>query len=213
MNNNIIFCNKCGKILDTNLPNCKYCGEVNLRYKGTRKIEINSNIKLDIFTKIKQKFSTLSLILMIVINIILFITLCILNTNINTSLTNNIIAYIIIAILYFYFICFELIFLKANYPWYVIFIPLYNFYAYFELCTKKGLLCFLLIIPYIFFLIGNISYNIIFITFSISLLIALNKILMFFLAKRFKIHELFGMLLFPIMIPLIAFNNKYTYNE
>ena len=167
MNDNIIFCNKCGKILYTKLPNCKYCGEINLRYKGTRKIEINSNIKLDIFTRIKQRLSTLSLISMIIINIFLFITLCILNTNINTTLTNNIIAYVIITILYFYFICFEFIFIKANYPWYVIFIPLYNIYIYFELCTKKGLLCFLLIIPYIFFLIGNISHNILFIIFCI----------------------------------------------
>lgn len=86
----------------------------------------------------------------------------------------------------------QFLFMKANKPWWGVFIPIYDLYAYFDITMEKGWMFLLAFIPGVNFIVYLIaSFN---------------------LGKKFGYSGLFSLLLLPIAIIVMGFNTATCYD-
>lgn len=115
-----------------------------------------------------------------------------------------------------YSISYQRIFEKAGKHWWQTFIPIYNVYLIFKICTGDGklfwnvivieiVLVFLSLILPFFMIVFLIIEGILSFTVIIALLIGL--------ADRFNTSRLLMVLFAPIMLPIVALSKSYTYES
>lgn len=85
----------------------------------------------------------------------------------------------------------QVIYMKAGKNWWSYWIPLYNYYIYYEITMENGWFCLLSFVPIVGFIVSIISS--------------------YQLGKRFGKSGWFTLLLAPIAIPVIAFSKKINY--
>lgn len=223
-----IVCKKCGEKMEISQRCCLKCGTLNPENPNNYNllgIENNETLTLDdnrINKKSTNKF------LFIVVNIIFFalltIPILLLNLLDDFLKINVFLILLYITIIYFQFISLQKLFIKANLPWWGLFIPVYNTYLFFVLAfgnekkvakifiislVASFLIYFLYIIIYIVlgsdikFLINIVSYITSVLTLLVTILSFLN------LGRRFNMPRILVLLFPEITIPIMAFNKKY----
>lgn len=163
----------------------------------------------------------------LIVNIIVFI-LGIVFINVFSSHFNQTIIgladYIVYFIASFYVICFEILFDKAELPWWGMFIPIYNIYLIYKLAFGTGDMFFLLICLFLFpifmlflggiFKIAEIVNSFAFVMPICSLLIGLlNFIMLFNLGRSFGRSGLITLIFGYVVLPMVAFSSKYEYTR
>lgn len=218
-------CKNCGKKLDENSRCCLFCGTINMEEEKNSEIiselMLNSKNYLD-----EDKFTASKP--MIILNVIVIILLACISIFIS-----NILTVFLIFILYFYVICFEFIFKKANLPWYGAFIPVYNLFLIYEISFgihtgNKKFLTLINIVLYTIYLAPSYKMMIsdesipeivaVIIVYAITIIFSiLYTVILFKLSQSFaKKFDQVGVFvfLFPfIMVPYIAFNKNIVYNN
>ena len=141
----------------------------------------------------------------------LFISIILIINNYFFEGINTLISFVLV-------ISIQKLFIKANIPWYIFFISGYNIYLFLKLVFIDNSGIFLLSILFgihiILYLCGLLFpfsviddlLNIVFLLYKVYLFIIL-----FLIGLRFGKNPTITAILFPIMIPLIAFSKKTTY--
>ena len=200
-NNNIINNNVNNNINEQNINNQNEVSEPIIRNNNKTYVQQNQ-----IHNLINQEPITVgykyNLIAFLIVNILLYITIVgsasySLYINNNKEAALNIM--IALSIFYFYVICFETILIKADMPWWIIFIPIANIYALYKISFGPGGAILAII------LIAISTYII------PVLLLIIDVIYLFVLGKRFGRSGLLTLLLSFVVIPTIAFSSKYQY--
>ena len=101
------------------------------------------------------------------------------------------VAVIILTLFSFYNIAFQFLYMKANKPWWSLFIPFYNIYIFFEIAVDSGVKFLISLIP----IVGQIY--LIYVYYN--------------LGRQFEKSGLFSLFLFPIFLPVEAFKVDSTY--
>lgn len=224
-----IICKRCGGKMEISQRCCLKCGTLNPENPNNYNllgIENNEILTLD-DNKINKKST--NKVLFIVVNIIFFALLTIpvllLNLLDNNAFKINVsLILLYITIIYFQFISLQKLCIKANLPWWGLFIPIYNIYLFFVLAfgnEKKVAKIFIISLVVIFlinflhiiiymvlgsdskFLNNIVSYVTSVLTLSVSILSFLN------LGRRFNMPRILVLLFPEITIPIMAFDKKY----
>jgi len=209
-----MVCEKCGRPLTESTKFCMGCGISNPYYSESNKIINqlqNHNVGVDYKeSKLKVLGSKISKICFILVNVSLFLFL------LRYGIFNGEIDMIEIVVLfgvYFYMICFQLIYMKASLPWWGFFIPVYDVYLLNKAALGNGSLFFIILFATIF----GVFFGFLEISVLSSLLLSLAAILnvfyfpllLFCLAGRFNYSGLLTILCPIIMIPAMAFVGKF----
>lgn len=219
--NDIIFCPRCGEKMHRNQRNCLKCGQLNYENPDNeymKKYETN-NSSLNNTYVIGQgtfKFSngvtsgyrpneilannTGNLTGCVIFNIlfylfgllgiyVLFIIFGVSNILFNNTFLFTVMGYSIVFILIY---SQELLFIKADKPWWGALIPFYNQYLMFEIVFGKGYLFLLTFIP----IVGQI----------------MMLILFYRLGKVFNKNSILTLIFTVFSIPFISFSSTTSYN-
>lgn len=109
----------------------------------------------------------------------------------------------------FYNVCYEMLLHKAGLPWWGVFIPIYNIFEFYELCTTVQGFVLWNLVPVA---IGYVGYRLDIPYYYLGIIISILIIyisMMSQLASRFDANKLL-MILFPgIYMPIVAINKNY----
>lgn len=212
-------CFKCGNVLDNNYRCCMNCGAINLNHPDNKNIvevlKANGTIKelktINNIDKVNEN-NAMNIVLFIILNCIGFLALIIGISTKTSDLTYNL---ILSSIIYFYFICYQLLLKKANLPWWGIFIPIYNLYLINKLSFGNGWYCIIPFVPIILFLLCVFLHllNLLSLVMTLSHVIfyIYPILLLFCIGRRFGRSGILTLLLSFIIIPSIALSNRYQY--
>lgn len=216
-----IICSRCGAEMKKSQRCCIKCGNINYSHPDNASmLKYASNgannsyvvgsgavVSPTVSTSIDSKFNYTvssnvgSKTTCVFTNVFLFILsaigmfLVIYNTGDNivdvlTSL-NFMIAILALSVWGLTLISLQFLFMKANKPWWGVFVPIYSLYAYFDITMENGWLFLLGFIPGVNFIVYLIaSFN---------------------LGKKFGYPGLFSLLLLPIAIVVMGFNTATCY--
>ena len=204
--NKVVFCNSCGKVLDLKLENCISCGMYNPMFKGVR------NTTPPNYTYSKG-YNTSQIVFYIIngIGLLFILLICFLPSIFSGSLNTGLTSFIVFFILFFYVFCIQLLFMKADLHWWGLFVPLYNNYLYYKLCTGNGWNCIIEYVLYGITLLCNIM-KISFVANITSLIsIIIPFVLLFKLGKAFGRSGILTLLFAFIIIPTTALSKNYQY--
>lgn len=221
-------CFKCGNELDNNYRCCMSCGAINpnhpdnkqtvefLKNKGNINVNVTNNTNVvtnapnnEVVVKDNSVFS---ITLFAIVNCVGFVILLLFLLTKNNDITYNL---IMSSIIYFYFVCFQLLLRKADLPWWGIFIPIYNLYLINKLAFGNGWSFIILFAPLILLIICallNLLGLLAFITKLWLIILYFYPIVFTFcLGKRFGRSGILTLILAFIIIPSMALSNKYQY--
>lgn len=225
-----IICKRCGEKMEINQRCCLKCGALNPENPNNYNllgIENNETLTLD-DNKSNKKIGV-NKVSFIIVNSVVFILLAIFMLLLQLLIGRSFLESLFLSLFsimpsYFQFISLQKLCIKANLPWWGLFIPVYNIYLFFVLAfgnEKKVAKVFVISIVASFlinflcniiymalgndskFLINIVSYVILALVLSVIILTFLN------LGRRFNMPRIL-VLLFPfITIPIMAFDKKY----
>lgn len=202
-----IYCSRCGALMKKNARYCMKCGNLNYNHPdnqsmqkfapeenktyevGSGKITTNST-----FTASSSAYATNTgnKDIFFIINILLFIIMYggLLFLGFMHVLDFSIIflLFILFSIFNIYFLSLEMINMKANKPWWVAVVPIYNIVVLTEIAFEKIIYVIFLFIPIV---------NIIFIL-----------VLFYQIGKKFNKNAILTMLFSIFMLPIIAFGTS-----
>lgn len=233
---NLRCCFKCGTLNPNNSDNIKNKATKSMLHtqqKELNKYKSNSFFNSYSFYNKKQGKRQVSFLnnipLYILVNIIVFTISLIGYGNllkyINIDI-NSFSFFFYSLIIMCYLICFQFIFDKANRTWWTVFIPIYNLGVFFKITFDDIKLLFItIVLPFvpkisiIVFKYLNIE-SLVSNTFLPSIYIVCNSFLiliyilsMFNFSKKFKSNSFLTVIFGFVMIPFIAFQRKYTYDN
>ncbi len=216
-------CIKCGSEIKEEWRCCYTCGALNVENEENQNMMVDpdeiGSIAINQIVKMQEEKRTTNERIFLIVNIIVFILGFI--ASCFTSFAFFIV-FPIFAFCYFYFICMQRLLIKANLPWWGLFIPIYNFYLICKLAFGNSNVFKLLILMSIIY-VGLTIYiyhypttidiklvNIVLILYSIIYnLISLS--IPFGIGRSFNHSGIITLIFAPIIIPFLAFSKKYTY--
>ena len=222
-------CVKCGNDITQKDLYCPACGTINLKNKENEVIASMANNKdyqydeeNTLTKKIIRKLDNCKA-LFIIINIILFlISFPLFKYGFDIGDRYNLLLLVFSLLFDTYVLSLEIILKKAGLSWWGIFIPLYNLYLLFKLIFGNGYLSIISIIPLLVFWYAydflsyapELSGITIFLELGSMVAIVIEFMVIFFMiGKRFGRSGIITMLFSFVIIPSIAFNKKYTYDN
>lgn len=213
MNNNtfdnsdtIISCPRCGEPMKSSQRCCIKCGALNPEHPDNvsmqryiyneRNVSNGNNVFIsqevnnyEEDNKSKQKNICFIVNLILHLVLALFIIFFVQNTmEMKIAVITSLFA---VGLTFVYSYAMQVIFMKADKNWWSYWIPLYNYYIYYEITMENGWFCLLSFVPIVGFIVSIISS--------------------YQLGKRFGKSGWFTLLLAPIAIPVIAFSKKINY--
>lgn len=222
-------CVKCGNDITYKDLYCPVCGTINLKNKENKIIDNMANNKdyqydeeNTFIKKIIRKLDNCKA-LFIIINIILFlVSFPLFKYGFDIGDRYNLLLLVFTLLFDTYVLSLEIILKKAGLSWWGIFIPLYNFYLLFKLIFGNGYLFIISIIPLLVFwyaydFLSFIPPLVDITTFlelgSMAAIVIEFMVIFFMIGKRFGRSGIITMLFSFVIIPSIAFNKKYTYDN
>ncbi len=222
-------CVKCGNDITENDLYCPVCGTINIKNKENEVIASMANNKdyqydeeNTLIKKIIRKLDNCKA-LFIIINIILFlISFPLFKYGFDIGDRYNLLLLVFSLLFDTYALSLEVILKKAGLSWWGIFIPLYNLYLLFKLIFGNGYLSIISIIPLLIFWYAydflsyapGLSGITTFLELgSMAAIIIEFMVIFFMIGKRFGRSGIITMLFSYVIIPSIAFNKKYTYDN
>lgn len=205
VNGKIEYCINCGNEITKNMVSCPRCGVYNK----------NNNVPTPVYQEIGYEHSNYkySKPAFIIVNVIIFISLLVTVFSSLFMLEEEIIMIIVgiigTILVYFPFFCFELLFIKAELPWWGLFVPIYNVILFYSLCTGNGASCLVEIIPVGISFLGVITSSIGLITFANAINSIIGIVLLFKLGRRFGRSGILTVLFGFVIIPAIALSKRY----
>lgn len=205
-------CPKCGFGISSEATICLHCGYNVQQVTGA---VAKDNI---IYERVKQKKYT-GIFIMNIILTVLFIGVFFFQSDIPYINDLDILTYIgltvyipSVLISMFYLTCYEMLLHKANLPWWGVFIPIYNVFEFYELCTSSQFFFLWNLVPVAIGYIGErlyIPYYFIGIV-IVEIIIYVSTLSQ--LASRFDANKIL-MILFPeIYMPIVALNRNFQIN-
>ncbi len=208
MEDKIIYCTRCGSPMKSDARYCMKCGNLNYDHpdnknmvsyatdEGKQVYEIGSGLSLNnkkvLENSFEQATNTGSEKVFLFINLLwlIFSYGLILFTGFTLviSFKNVFYLFVLLSLLNIYVISFEIIFMKANQRWWLVFVPIYNLVILSKIVFDRGWLTILFFVPVV-----NVLY----------LLAIFYK-----LGKLFDKSPIFTMLLSLIYLPVIAFGGS-----
>ena len=212
-----IFCSRCGAEMKKNQRCCIKCGNINYSNpenasmrkfennskKGTYVVGSGSTITTDlsknyIFTKnigYKKTCVLVNICLLIIGIIASFIYFYTDSYDTLSTLINPWFNILLILLLLFFLesLSMQFIYMKANKPWWGFFIPFYNSYVYFDITMKSPWLFLVGLIP----IIGQILF----------------VVSIFKFASKFRISGILCFIFYPIVLPALAFDTAAAYEN
>ena len=212
-------CVKCGAEMKENFRCCLRCGALNpyhpdnqstlafLNNKDVKELAKKPEVDNNAFA---PELSPLSKILFLIVNLCGFCFSFLCFSLIGIEMGINL---IVTTIFYFYFVCYQLLFVKAYLPWWGIFIPVYNIYLINKLSFGTGWFFLIPFIPLVLLIAASILRVVFLIKLALNaqyiISLLYSPFLLFFLGKRFGRSGILTILLGFIIIPVIAFSSKY----
>ena len=234
MDNNIIYCGRCGAEMKADARYCMKCGNLNPNHEANKSMmqyvphqsstyQIGGGATVtngeqragDIITTNKSGGKAACYIF----NLLLFFLAIFLETVLVHSFIGDYnkemlslwsLVTVGVSFAFLMSVSLQIIYMKANKPWWFVFIPILNYFTYFQIACEKwitglyfiifsGLITFLLQMNKFTMLLALIGYILLFLYFL--------KI-QFSLAKKFSVSAIL-VILFPfIMFPVIAFGGS-----
>ncbi len=225
-----VICKRCGEKMDISQRCCLKCGALNPENPNNYNllgIENNETLTLD-DNKSNEKIGV-NKVSFIIVNSVAFALLVILMLLLSFLFNNSFVEGLFLSLasiipFYLLFISLQKLCIKANLPWWGLFIPVYSIYLFFVLAfgnekkvakvfvislVASFLINFLCSIIYMAigsdskFLINIVSYI------TSALILSLNILTFLNLGRRFNMTRIL-VLLFPLItIPIMAFDKKY----
>lgn len=222
-------CVKCGNDITQQDLYCPVCGTINLKNKENKIIASMANNKdyqydeeNTLIKKIIRKLDNCKA-LFIIINVILFlVSFPLFKYGFDIGDRYNILLLVFSLMFDTYVLSLEVILKKSGLSWWGIFIPLYNFYLLFKLIFGNGYLFIISIIPLLVFwyaydFLSFVPPLVDITTFlklgSMAAIVIEFMVIFFMIGKRFGRSGIITMLFSYVIIPSIAFNKKYTYDN
>lgn len=210
-----IFCSRCGAEMNINQRNCLKCGQLNFQNPANKYMEKyeTKEDKSQVYVIGEGGFGSGSraserltdkmgdvricslvniLLYLLGVLVIFFIDFSggnVLDFMVQSNFSILLIAY---SLSFIFFYSLQVLFMKANHPWWSAIIPGYNIFVLVEIVFSNGWYFLFLFIPVV---------NLVF-----ALLLAYN------LGKVFDKNKVLTLLFFPIMIFVIAFDSVSKYN-
>ncbi len=211
-----IYCDQCGAEMKLNQRCCIKCGRINYRNAENASMlkyannsndsyvvgsgsnfstDLNKNYSLTKNIGDRKSCIMLNLGILLLFNVVSFLLIYLETYDIQKTLTSLIfiLNVLVTSILVFESISLQFIYMKANKPYWSALVPYYNLYVFFEISMGSGLLFLISLIP----IVGTIFYF----------------VGVYHLAKKFRRSSAFCILLYPIAIPVIAFNSADRYDD
>lgn len=202
-NEKIVYCSRCGAEMKENARYCMKCGNLNYNHPDNKNManfaskddntyrigsgKHLSNKNLSSFNR--EATNTGNKNVFFIFNIVIIIIIAIIGVYLFTvNEIGSSIFLIVCSLFLLYFIPLEIIFMKANKPWWAALVPVYSNYVMGEVTLENGLLGLLVLIPVVnFFVMCIMFYN---------------------LGVKFKKNPILTLLFSLIMMPVIAFGTS-----
>lgn len=165
----IIYCPRCGAEMKNTMRCCMKCGALNYDHpdnesmkkysKDQKNVEKNVFIKTSLVSAPKEKMSdkNICLIVNIVLHVVFMLIYIFLFNKSMGVFGAFFLSLLIFGIMFVYNYAMQLIFIKANKKWWSYFIPLYNYYIYYEITLNNGLFSLLTFVPIVGIVVSIIS--------------------------------------------------------
>jgi len=208
-----MYCKNCGKEMKETERFCPSCGALNLEHPENKQVkDMLENNKAE---KTKEKKQIVysddyNGYLFYISNLVIYIIfLLVAYISTKGSMMGFITLGSLVTILDFYIFCLEKLAVKDNLPWWGFYIPIYNVLLYYELATGSTKLFWIIFLAPI--VAGILSSVLIplssILTIIVSLLtIVINIAVMANLGTKFGHSAFLTVIIYPIMLPIIAFS-------
>lgn len=222
-------CVKCGKEITKYDAYCNNCGTINLNCDKNKVLQDmleDKNYQYEVNNLWHNKLSRFldnSKQLFVLLNLISFIiSFPVFKYVFDIGNRYNLLLLVFVLMLNFYRLCIQFILKKAKMHWWGMFIPGYDIYLMFKLSFGNGYLFILMLFPMMVFFVSVDLLSsaaglgiLVFVLEMGSLIIILIEmlVLLFMIGRRFGRSGIITVLFFYVIIPSIAFNKKYVYDD
>lgn len=234
MNNNVIYCSRCGAEMKADSRYCMKCGNLNANHEANRNmapyVQNQSNtyqVGGGAVVNVEQKAGDVvtndksgSKLACYIFNLLAFYLVVVVETGFVYSYTGGLNEGMYslwggltagISFLFLMIISLQIVFMKANRPWWLVYIPVANYFSYFKIACGKWFpgLVFILggVVLFILNTINNSIIGIVALVLEISLFFYFLRIQGSF-AKNFSSSSILYILFPFIMLPVIAFSGS-----
>lgn len=217
-----MFCPNCGNKIVSSNNYCIRCGyslqsnttvsnSVNVTQNSNASSK-NNNISYTRNYSSDSGFVVTNMIIYVLVILLIFLFLF----SVKESTLVLVVA-ISFSISYFYFVCYQKLLIKAGLPWWGMFVPMYNVYLMNKLSFGNGLYMFVPIILTI-----SAYFNLLLFKDNLTIAVSINSIIyivvyifpviqLFCLGRKFGRSGIITALFSFVVIPTIAFSDKYDY--